>query len=124
MNDSNTLLSHIKLHFHINHPSLEECYAYGYESANSGQSEDVNPYKPNTVEYDHWAEGWWAGFYGEQPLHVYDLSYEEDFLAEQTAANDWFYDHRNSGFLTRVLEITGLIVVSAFIGYQLIEMVA
>lgn len=125
MNKNNALLPDIQLRFNIEHPSFEECYAFGYECGSAEISEEDNPFNVDSKESDQWLEGWWAGFYGEEPL--YDLSQYIDIQAEQAlyeAANDQIYQDKRFIFLTKVLEISGVIAVSAFIGYQMIEMVA
>ncbi len=125
MNDINALLPDIKLRFNIEHPNLEECYAYGYECGRAEINEEANPYRLGTTECEQWLEGWWAGFYGEEPL--YDLG---DYLSTDTsniaheAANDMVYQGSKTGFFTKVLEITGVIAVSAIVGYQVIDLVA
>lgn len=120
-----TILSELRLRFHIENPGLEDCYADGYESALSEKPEESNPFAFGTVEYEHWSEGWWAGFYGEKPLYALDKDVPQpDLRLTSAAANDVVYEDQPVSMLTRVLEITGLIVVSAFIGYQLIELVA
>jgi len=125
MDDMNTLLPDIKLRFNIEHPSFEECYAQGYESALLEMSEEENPFISGTKESEQWLEGWWAGFYGEQP--IYDLSaYLRGHEAESAAvaANDQEYHESMGDFLTKVLEITGVIAISAFVGYQVLDLVA
>ena len=125
MNDMMTLLPDIKLRFNIEHPSFVECYAYGYECALAEINEEENPYRLGSKESEQWIDGWWAGFYGEKPL--YDWSDEVDsqpVVSESMAANDHMYNEHMSGFLTLVLEITGMLAVSAAVGYQVIEMVA
>lgn len=120
-----TILSELRLRFHIENPGLEECYADGYESALAEKPEEDNPFILGSVEYEHWSEGWWAGLYGEKPLYALEQEIPQpDLRLKSEAANDLAYEENNTSMLTRVLEITGLIVVSAFIGYQLIEMVA
>lgn len=122
MNDTTALLSHMKLQFNIEHPDYEECYSFGYECALAEISEENNPFKSGSQQADQWAEGWWAGFYGEEPLFESEnLSIEEDEL-QTKSANDSHY-HKNS-FLTLVFEISGAIAASAIVGYQLLELVA
>lgn len=120
MNNMNTLLPHIKLRFNIEHPNFEECYAYGYECAVADIKEEENPYRLGSKEGEQWLEGWWAGFYGEKPL--YELPDSSDMDA--AAANDTIYNENMSHFITLVLEITGILAVSAAVGYQVIELVA
>ncbi len=124
MNTTNTLLPDIRLRFNIDYPNLEDCYAYGYECATAEISEAENPFRAGSSESDQWLEGWWAGFYGEQPL--YDLAYEAESTANEIeAANDHFYHgHSLNGIFTRVFEITGMLAVSAAVGYQLLDLVA
>jgi hypothetical protein len=126
MKDISTLLPDIRLDFNINHPNLEECYLDGYVSAQSELSENENPFHRNSVEARHWIEGWWAGFYGEEPL--YDLTKlvaEEPLVITAGAVNDdHFFSPKVNLFLLRCLELSGALAVSAIIGYQLIELVA
>ena len=126
MNDMTALLPHIKLRFNIEHPSFEDCYAYGYECALADINEEANPYHLGSNESEQWLEGWWAGFYGEEPL--FDLStlpIEEPSVAIGKAVNDEsFFTPKVNLMLLRFLEISGALAVSAIIGYQLIELVA
>ncbi|WP_025384989.1 hypothetical protein [Legionella oakridgensis] len=125
MDNFNGLLSDVKLQFNIKHPSFEECYAFGYECALAEIEEAENPFPSGTKESEQWLEGWWAGFYGEPP--IYDLS---DYLtrsvdAVEKAANDEMYhEQQKHNFLIKVLEITGVIAVSALVGFQVIDLVA
>lgn len=122
MNDTTTLLPHIKLQFNIDHPSYEECYSFGYDCATSDIAEEDNPFKEGSIESEQWLEGWWAGFYGEQPLFDTTGHIMEEALDKKTSANDQQY-HKHS-FLTLVFEISGAIAASAIVGYQLLELVA
>ncbi len=123
MNDTTMLLPHIKLRFNIDHPSFEECYIHGYESAAAEMDEELNPFRLGTKEHEHWSEGWWAGVYGEEPAFV--LSAEpSEVPVDPFAANDQIYHEPKDTFLIRLLEISGMIAVSAIVGYQLIELVA
>lgn len=123
MNDMTTLLPHIKLRFNIEHPSFEECYAYGYECATAEGTEEANPYRIGSKESDQWLEGWWAGFYGEEPLYTLGQC-DDDQTTIDPAANDHTYNENMGNFIALVLEITGIIAVSAVVGYQVIELVA
>lgn len=125
MNDISTLLPDLKLRFNIEHPSFEECYAYGYECALEEVSEEDNPYPLNSKESEQWLEGWWAGLYGEQPL--YELG---DYVSKSTmtdipaAANDHSYHESFGNLMTKIIEITGVLAATAFVGYQMIDLVA
>lgn len=128
MNDTNALLPHIKLRFDIEHPNLEECYAYGYECALAEVSEDVNPYREGSPEYEQWNEGWWAGFYGEKPLFELAEQLLEPETEEKDAANDYIFNSItnmvSASFLSKVLKITGAIAATAVVGYQVLDLVA
>ena len=128
MNDTNTLLPHIKLRFNIEHPSFEECYTYGYECSLAELDEAENPYSEGSFEHEQWREGWWAGFYGETPLFEGSEQTEASSILTNKAANDHFFNlfiHlTNSRFLTNMLKITGALAATAVVGYQVLEFVA
>lgn len=124
MSDINKVLPDIKLRFNIEHPNLEECYAFGYECALAEIAEKENPYRPETIESEYWLEGWWAGFYGEQPIHELSAYVREKTEAVLHAANDEEYQAGKVGFFTKVLEISGIIAISTLLGYQVIDLVA
>lgn len=123
MNDTTTaILPDLRLRFNIEHPSFEDCYAYGYECASAEISEEENPFRVGSKESEQWREGWWAGFYGEEPL--YALTHDIEDRSEFEAANDHhFFEHR-SGFFTKMFELTSMLAVSAAVGYQLLDLVA
>ncbi len=121
MSDTNALLSMLRLKFNIEHPTVEEGYAYGYEAAQAGLLELHNPFSECTKEHQYWVDGWWAGFYGEEPLFAIDTN---DITPVSSAANDHAF-HENMGSLfVKVLEITSVIGVAALVGYQVLELVA
>lgn len=124
MNDITALLPDIKLRFNIEHPSLEECYLFGYECAVAEVSEAENPYRIGTFESDQWIEGWWAGFYGDESLYDSPDSVPSGHESTTKAANDHFYQEHLGGFLMTVMEITGIFLVSAAVGYQVLDLVA
>lgn len=78
MKGSKELLPYVKLRFNIDNPTLEECYAYGYECSQKNIEEEDNPYNEGTKEYDYWTEGWWAGFYGVEPEFEIEDSHKQD----------------------------------------------
>ena len=124
MNDITALLPDIKLRFNIDHPSLEECYLFGYECAVAVISEEENPYRAGSKESEQWIEGWWAGFYGDKPLHELADATPSTNESESMAANDHFYHEHLGHFFMTVMEITGIILVSAAVGYQVLDLVA
>ncbi len=123
MDEISKLLPDIKLRFSIDHPTFEDCYIYGYECAQADLEESENPFKESSKEGDQWLEGWWAGFYGEEPLYAStkELKAVEEPLK---AANDLDFHEKAEGFLTKVFEITSAIAVSSFLCYQIINLVA
>ncbi len=127
--NTNALLPHIRLQFHIDHPSYEEAYCFGYESALAEFEEQDNPFREGSQEAVQWMEGWWAGFYGEKPLfdaHSVDQpeTYQDRMLLPKNqAANDQRYGRKHS-ILFLVFEISTAIAASAAVGYQLLELVA
>lgn len=121
MNDMNMILPHVRLKFNVDHPSYEDCYLFGYQCAQSDMGEDENPFAQNTAEAEQWVEGWWAGFYGEEPLFSLDKM-EEEKLTEN-AANEHSFN-ADMGLVSKVLRITGAIAASAVVGYQLLDLVA
>lgn len=126
MKDTTTVLPHVRLDFNINHPALEECYVDGYACATSELDENENPFQADSVEARQWIEGWWAGFYGEEPL--FDLTKlpeaEASVITDEAVNDDNFFSPKVNLLLLRFLEISGALAVSAIIGYQLIELVA
>jgi len=124
MNNMMALLPDLKLRFNIEHPSFEDCYAYGYECAVAEINEEENPFALGSKESEHWLEGWWAGFYGEKALHEFADEYVGEDVNQHIAANDGVYHENFFGYFVTVLEITGIIAVSAAVGIQLFELVA
>ncbi|MCX7117210.1 MAG: transmission trait enhancer LetE [Legionellales bacterium] len=122
MNDIAAVLPDIKLRFNIDHPNFEECYTQGYESALVDASEEENPFGLGTKESDQWLEGWWAGFYGEPSLYLTEDS--DSVTSPEDAANDNVYHVSTSYIITKVLEIAGMLALSAVVGYQIIDLVA
>lgn len=47
---------------------LESCWMEGYYYAETGHEESKNPFQHDTIEHKYYSEGWWAGFYNEDPL--------------------------------------------------------
>lgn len=125
MNDLNVLLPHIKLRLNIDHPSYEECYVYGYECAVADVSEEENPYTVGSREHEQWAEGWWAGFYGDEPLFRMAETKEEPELSESgAAANEQVYHLLPDGFWEQCLNLTGAFAATMILGYQVFDLVA
>jgi hypothetical protein len=120
MSDTKVLLPHIKLKFNIDHPSFEESYCYGYECSLAEVSEEENPFVPGSSESDQWNDGWWAGFYGEKPL----FEKEPMVVEHDSSANDHMFGDSKDNLIVRFFEISGVIVMSAIVGYQLFELVA
>lgn len=112
------LLPHVKLHFNVKHPTIEESYAYGYECAKYEVPENENPFVFGSKEHEQWSNGWWDGFYGDSPL--FTLESKEEI----SPANDNTYHEERDSFMLKLFEISGVIVISALVGYQIFELVA
>lgn len=123
MNDTLSVLPDITLHFNLKHPELEECYRMGYEGVDSLNEED-NPFPFESKAYTYWMDGWWDGFYDNPPAFYWDPVAEEVSMDELVAANDAVYLDHFGRFLKCFLEISGVLAVSAIVGYQLVELVA
>lgn len=116
-NNNSELLSYVKLKFDINHPDIEQCYASGYESGMKGSDIENNPYKFDSVLAEQWDEGWWHGFYNEQP--IFAIAQETPDSAPQNDS-----DYNSGSFFANFWKITGVIAASTFVGYQMIDLVA
>ena len=124
MNDITALLPDIKLRFNMEHPSYEDSYALGYQSAVAYSPEEENPFREGSQAASDWLEGWWDATSGAEPL--FDLSQwneSEVSVEKEIAANDKQFSAKNS-ILTLVIEVSGALAASALVGYQLFEMVA
>jgi hypothetical protein len=62
------ILAYARLQLNIAMVTLEDAWLDGYESMQQDGDENRNPFPTGTLEHQHWADGWWASFYGEQPL--------------------------------------------------------
>ena len=123
MSDTSILLPYLKLKFNLEYPGLEECYKEGFECAQQGLEEESNPYSKDSQEHAFWVEGWWDGFYGKSSPEL-TLATEMIPANEPQATNDEEYHDNFVELFTKILEITSVLVVSAFVGYQIYELVA
>ncbi len=117
----------VKLRLHIDHPTYEETYSFGYECAKAGMTEEENPYTQGASAHDDWLEGWWAGVFEEEPLFELTetkTTWDTDApIVINLAANEETpVEYGN--IITNVLTIAGAITVTAVIGYQIMELVA
>lgn len=130
MNDATVLLPHIKLNLNIAYPSFEESYVFGYECAKAELSEQDNPYQEDTNNSNAWLEGWWDGFYGNEP--AVSLMEDEVLLTPSTekAANDNTYHaiesfiESHADFFEKFIKISSALVATVVVGYQVLELVA
>lgn len=93
MNKDTDILAHARLHFHISTPDLEEVWLDGYGSATANLAEENNPYSQDSSEYELWQEGWWAGFYEEEPL--FSLSGQTHLEAEAVSEPETAIAHHS-----------------------------
>lgn len=122
MNENTVLLPDLKLRLHVEHPSIEECYLFGYECAQAELEEAENPFRAGTLESEHWISGWWDGFYGETPLFAAEVAETDNVLLLAAANDEECHIFRDQLF--KVFEITSVIALTTLIGYQLIDLVA
>lgn len=118
------ILPHVTLRFNIENADLEDCWVEGYQCASAEIDEEQNPFEADTAEYQQWNQGWWAGFYGEEPIYAVstDTSFEE--LPVDAANEESWQKIQTKSWLGKVVKITGAIAATAVIGYQLVDMVA
>jgi hypothetical protein len=107
----------LKLKLHIEFPDLEDCYVDGYACALAGIHESTNPYQEDCIEGQYWSEGWWSGFYSEKALFNLDGA-----VIDKTQPKP--EEHKVANMIVRILEISGVIAVSALVGYQIWDLVA
>ena len=69
-------------------------------------------------------DGWWAGFYNQEPIFACPATFEQAAIESEQSANDHVYHEHIENFFIKFLEISGVLVISAMVGYQLIELVA
>lgn len=124
MDNTTNLLPHLKLLLTVDHPSYEDSYCFGYDCAQAQMSEEENPYAQGTEEHNHWLDGWWAGFYGEEPLFkLAETSTDSEHQDIMVAANEaYHFDY--SVFVANFLKITGALTATAVLGYQILDLVA
>ena len=108
MNKNDDILSHMRLMLNVNHPALEDCWSEGYEASQLTEDEAGNPYPQGSVENEHWSQGWWAAYYGEEHLYASEVA-----TTPIKAANEprW----RTQGvklWASRVAKIAGAIAVT------------
>lgn len=79
------VLSLSKLKLNIDHAPLEEYWMEGYEDGQIDVDESANPYKPGSKSHQQWTEGWWAAYYGEEPLYALDSQVNHVQVSEPVA---------------------------------------
>lgn len=60
--------SHVKLQLNASLHDVEDCWRQGYEQSANEVDESANPYQAGSKAHQYWQDGWWAAFYGEEPL--------------------------------------------------------
>lgn len=124
-------LPYVRLLFEASHPNLEECWLDGYRMAHAEISEDDNPYPKDSLEYHQWSDGWWAGFYGEEPL--YEVHHETAIEAVGTvselqvnlpAANDAPVQQKSGNvWAWRITKLASVLAVT-YAAFELAELAA
>lgn len=124
MKEINELLPYVKLKMAVESPTLESCYIDGYLAMQAEIAEESDPFNAGSSESEMWLQGWWAAFYGEEPL--FDLKTEKynpkvEGIIKHEAANDSVFASASFG---RVVKVAGAIAATAFLGYQVMDMMA
>lgn len=114
---NNDLIQDIRLKWHIDYPNYEDCYVDGYGYGLIALDEQLNPYQSDSIEGQYWAEGWWSAFYDEKPLFHLDG-------VNIAKAQPRPYESKISQFLITFFELSGVLMVSSLLSYQLWELVA
>jgi len=91
-------LPHVKLMFELKNPSLEDCWAEGYDQSKTATLQD-NPYKKGTVNYNYWIEGWWSGFYENS-------SNNDEYFEDESASELFFRKNQTSKITKKQFKIT------------------
>lgn len=119
MNDAE-LLCYTKLSLHVHNPDLDDTWREGYEMAQNNCQDTSNPFETFTIEHEYWSEGWWAGFYNEEPL----FQFEE---MNVTATDQVAISEKKTGFfaqcyysLTQLTEKLMGTAVSSFLVYEVV----
>lgn len=68
------ILPYAKLRLNIDVANYDEIYLDGFGSAKAEKLDENNPYQQDSIEHFYWSEGWWAGFYEEEPLFSWDAA--------------------------------------------------
>lgn len=130
MNENN-ILSYVRLKFTIDTPMIEEIWLEGYEFAQKQLDDSANPYQQDDPLHHYWNEGWWAGFYGEEPLFTLDgpclatvvsqPSYESTsmYVNSSSPLRDFFLMVAENKFLITLYKLSTALIAS-FMVYELI----
>lgn len=117
------ITAHIRLKLNIEHPDYDECFAEGYEFAQSNLPEEDNPFPNNSKEHEYWMQGWWSGFYGEKAgLLASDGRPQLTLVSSNSAANQDNWGKTGAKqWAGRVAKIAGAIAVTVA-ALELIDM--
>jgi len=113
-----------QLKLHVEVPDLDETWLDGYESGLYEKPEESNPYQMGTSEYEAWTEGWWAGFYKEEPLFNTDGSVNQQALVvEPTIETQQATEKKvaTRKYIIKAVEIFSIFAAAA-VAYQLSDM--
>lgn len=121
---SDNILAFVRLNLHVAMPDLEETWLDGYQTAMVDLPEENNPYPMSSQEYECWSEGWWAGYYQEQPL--FTLAGRVNLVSapvpkEQTAVSKP-QTIKARKYIIRVMQVLGTLLAAA-VCYQLLDFI-
>lgn len=102
--------SHCRLIFNVATPSYEEAWLEGYDTCQQEQDSDLNPYSKNSSEYRYWNDGWWASFYGEEPLFTLSGTVNPHALAKP--AQQQYKAHHQINWTKRLFQLSCVLFAS------------
>lgn len=119
-----TLLADLRLKLNIEHPALDDAWLEGYQNGHRNLTEASNPYRSGSEAYQYWREGWWAGFYGEEPIFSYaEIAQEEDEVETVVLAQARpLVLQQRSKKATNILQMA-LILAAALVAYTVYDLV-
>jgi len=108
--------SQLKFVLNAQVPDVETAWMEGYEMCRDGVEEVENPYGNSSRAHHHWVEGWWAGFYGEDPVNAFS-----DVVSVQVSEKEAILSSKKERWGTVAFEI-GCVLFITMIGFELAEM--
>ena len=117
--NNTTILPYVKLSLHIENPDLDDVWRDGYKSAEASELEESNPFFAGSTEHEFWEQGWWAGFYQEEPLFQMETATQTNVaITVSELIKHWY--NSCAFVIDKMVNAT----LGAFIVYEVIGVVA